>query len=344
MALINFGRPERSIIAALPARKQMIHKMKSLGIKLLAAMQRCCDSFPGMCSSERLTLVIPSGMALLLSVVPVYAERPLYVEGLITESGKWRLDASIAYANRDGQGLRTGEPLLIQTGPTSFLPVYADVSEETTNSDTIATTVGLRYGLTTRTELYGRTSGYWSETRSEADSSASRSSSGGLSDAWIGMSHMFKDDDDKPGLIGFAEVAVLEREEGAASHFKAAAVGMTAYKAIDPIVLSMNAAYRFGAERPVRGMRRKPGSIFVASGSVAFAANDRISLSAGAQWTSSQGDSIGGTRTGLRRTSTDLLLGVGYGATYYSVVNLSLKSNVSGREGADLNVAWSYTF
>ena len=44
------------------------------------------------------------------------------------------------------------------------------------------------------------------------------------------------------------------------------------------------------------------------------------------------------------RTSSDLLLGVGYGIAKGGTVNLTFKSNVSGSNGADLRLNWLHTF
>lgn len=82
------------------------------------------------------------------------------MEGLVPEAGTWKLDTSVAYGNREDQGLQIGNPLIIQTGPTSFVSVYTDVGEERKNTDIVVGTVGLRYGLTTRTELYVRASAF----------------------------------------------------------------------------------------------------------------------------------------------------------------------------------------
>ena len=73
---------------------------------------------------------------------------PLTVEDLITDKGKIKLDVSFAYANRDRQGVSTTNPVLIQTGASSFVTIPATVGESTGNSDSYVPTLGLRYGLT----------------------------------------------------------------------------------------------------------------------------------------------------------------------------------------------------
>lgn len=226
-----------------------------------------------------------------------------------------------------------------------YIPVYADVGEERRNTDVMVGTVGLGYGLTTRSEVYVRTSAFWSNTRTETNNSTSSSSSDGLSDVWIGTSYHFKNDDDSsPGLVGFSEIALLEKSHSVTSQFKSGMIGLTAYKAIDPVVFSANTAYRMGATRGQGDSRRRPGSVLLIGGSVAFAANERVSLSSGVQWRNQQPDEINGQKKGFRNTRTSLSLGVGYGIDATNIVNVSLRTDISGRDGADLNLAWAYTF
>jgi hypothetical protein len=78
--------------------------------------------------------------------------------------------------------------------------------------------------------------------------------------------------------------------------------------------------------------------------SIAFAVNDRVTLTTGMQWTNRQADKWDNQAQGFRRTSSDLLLGVGYGISKGSTLNLTFKSNVSGSNGADLRLNWLHTF
>ena len=88
----------------------------------------------------------------------VFAELPLTVEDLVTDKGKFKLDLSFAYANVDQTGVSTGEPISVQTGPTSFVQVPTAVGERSSNRDTLVGTLGLRYGITGKTEVLLRTS------------------------------------------------------------------------------------------------------------------------------------------------------------------------------------------
>nr|VFK41567.1 MAG: Putative MetA-pathway of phenol degradation [Candidatus Kentron sp. TC] len=272
-----------------------------------------------------------------------HAELPLTVEDLITDKGKIKLDVSIAYANSDRQGVSTGEPILIQTGPTSFVTVPTLVGERSTNSDLVVSTLGLRYGLTAKAEVFSRASYLWNNNRTSGVSGASSNSDNRLADAWAGVNYQFKEDDDTPALLGFAEVALYEKYQSSSS-FKSYLFGLTTYKAIDPVVFSLTAAYRFNQSRENGDKDYKPGNMLLLNPSIAFAVNDRVTLTTGVQWTNRQANEVDGQAQGLRRTSTDLLLGVGYGISKKSTLHFTIQENASGQDGANLRLNWLHTF
>lgn len=102
---------------------------------------------------------------LLLPTVAL-ADLPLTVEDLITDKGKVKLDVSVSYANSDRQGVSTGEPNTVQTGATSFVTLPTLIGEIQGNSDAVVGTLGLRYGLTTKAEIFARGSYLYNSSRS----------------------------------------------------------------------------------------------------------------------------------------------------------------------------------
>ena len=281
---------------------------------------------------------------LALGAASAHADLPLTVEDLITDKGKVKLDVSLAYANSDRQGVSTGEPITVQTGTTSFVTLPTLIGESRGNSDSLVGTLGLRYGLTGKAEVFARTSYLYSSSRSSDVSGISKNSESRFADAWAGINYQFKKDDDTPALLGFAEIALHEKHEKSSSSFKSALVGLTTYKAIDPVVFSLTTAYRVNLSRKDGEADYKPGNLFLLNPSIAFAVNDRVTLTTGMQWTNRQADKWDGKAQGFRRTSSDLLLGVGYGIAKGNTINLTFKSNVSGSNGADLRLNWLHTF
>jgi hypothetical protein len=274
----------------------------------------------------------------------VRADLPLTVEDLITDKGKFKLDLSVAYANADRQGVFAGEPVVVQTGATSFVTLPTLVGESALNSDAAVATMGLRYGLSSKAEIYARLSGIHSQQRSSSPGGPESSRESGFADAWAGVNFQFKTDDDTPAVLGFAEVALREKHRAGSAHFKSVMLGLTTYKAIDPVVFSLTGAYRFSQSRVDGNQRFKPGNFLLIHPAVAFAVNDRVTLTTGVQWTRRQADRFTGQAKGIARTATDLLLGVGFGFAKGNMLNTTLKINASGRSGAELRTNWMYTF
>ncbi|MDO5056923.1 MAG: hypothetical protein Q4E06_06265 [Lautropia sp.] len=269
---------------------------------------------------------------------------PLTVEDLITDKGRFKLDLSFAYANRDQQDVSTADPVLVQTGSTSFVAVPATVGERNANSDNFVPTVGLRYGATAKAEVYARASMLASSERAQDVNGVSSSSTSRFSDLWAGINYQFKEDDDTPAVLGFAELAVVERRLEDKARFKSALLGVTAYKAVDPIVFSVTSSYRLARSSGDGRASFKPGGLLQIHPSVAFAVNDRVTLSGGMQWLRHSADTLGGQRRGYNRTESDLVLGVGYGLSRGNTLNATFRAKASGQSGAELRVNWLYTF
>lgn len=283
------------------------------------------------------------GVLFLNAVSAAHADIPLKVEEILTDQGRYRLELTGTYSNSDQMGLFVGEPLLIQTGPTSFVVIPTQIGQIQNNTDTLVGSLGLRYGVTSKTEITSRVSYLFTEGRQVSGMGFSSQSDSYLADAWVGISHQFKGDDQTPAILGFGELALYENRGLDSSNLKSTLIGLTAYKAIDPVVFAITAAYRASASRNEGGANIKPGAIWTISPTVVFAANDRVSLSTGFQWTAKQADSINGQALFARRTQTSLVLGVGYGLQKGSSINLSLKANTSGGQGADLRLSWLQT-
>jgi len=281
---------------------------------------------------------------LLVCAPTARADLPLTVEDLITDQGRFKLDVSLTYANTEQHGVATGQPIVVQTGPTSFITIPTLVGERTGNTDTLIGTAGLRYGLTGQAEIYARTSYLHTNQRTSAATDNSHFSDSRFADAWAGVNYQFKPDDDTPALLGFAEVALREKHRTNSASFQSTVLGFTTYKAIDPVVFSLTAAYRFNRSRKDGGMNYRPGNLLILNPSAGFAVNERVTLTTGLQWAGLQADSYDGVKQGQYRTKTDLLLGVSYGFSEQSTMSINLKSNVSGRDGADLRVSWLHQF
>lgn len=274
----------------------------------------------------------------------VRADLPLNIEDIMTDKGKLKLDASVTYINSESSRSELAAPIYIQTGSASFIPVPTEIQENGSNSDMLVGTLGLRYGLTGNTEIYGSGSYLWREDR-QFDGESSKTRDKHLSDVSLGISHTFLKDDKNPALIGFLEGTVYEKSRGKASSGKSWLIGATTYKAIDPVVLALTAAYRINGSKTLSDdVKYKAGNYWMLNPNISFAANDRISLTGGIQWLGKQPDRLDGKKESVRNTSTYAHLGVGFGFSKATSLNASARFNISEQSSSELKLGVQHTF
>lgn len=284
-------------------------------------------------------------LSALPSILPLsaYADQPLTIEDMMTDKGKWKLETSITYLNSENSRAELAAPVYIQTGATSFIPIPTEIQENGSNTDMLVGTLGLRYGLTGNTDIYGSGSYLWHEERKLDGNGKTRNKQ--MSDISAGISHTFLKDGKNPALIAFLESTVYEKSRNKASSGKSWLIGATTYKAIDPIVLSLTAAYRINGSKTLSdGIRYKSGNYLLLNPNISFAANDRISLTGGIQWLGRQPDRTDGKRESSGNTSTYAHFGAGFGFTKTTALNASARFNVSGQSSSELKFGVQHTF
>ncbi|HEZ2215612.1 TPA: meta-pathway of phenol degradation family protein [Neisseria meningitidis] len=272
-----------------------------------------------------------------------YADLPLTIEDIMTDKGKWKLETSLTYLNSENSRAELAAPVYIQTGATSFIPIPTEIQENGSNTDMLAGTLGLRYGLTGNTDIYGSGSYLWHEERKLDGNGKTRNKR--MSDISAGISHTFLKDDKNPALIGFLESTVYEKSRNKASSGKSWLIGATTYKAIDPVVLSLTAAYRINGSKTLSSNTKyKAGNYWMLNPNISFATNDRISLTGGIQWLGKQPDRLDGKKESARNTSTYAHFGAGFGFTKTTALNASARFNVSGQSSSELKFGVQHTF
>ncbi|HFA7793179.1 TPA: meta-pathway of phenol degradation family protein [Neisseria gonorrhoeae] len=280
-----------------------------------------------------------------VSFVPLFVrtDLPLNIEDIMTDKGKWKLETSLTYLNSENSRAALASPVYIQTGSASFIPVPTEIQENGSNTDMLADTLGLRYGLTGNTDIYGSGSYLWHEERKLDGNGKTRNKR--MSDISAGISHTFLKDGKNPALIAFLESTVYEKSRNKASSGKSWLIGATTYKAIDPIVLSLTAAYRINGSKTLSDdVKYKAGNYWMLNPNISFAANDRISLTGGIQWLGKQPDRIDGKKESARNTSTYAHFGAGFGFTKTAALNASARFNVSGQSSSELKLGVQHTF
>lgn len=270
------------------------------------------------------------------------ADLPLTVENLLSDKGKVLLELSASYANSEHSGVDASTPIAIQTGTASFVNVPTQVGERISNTDALVTTAGVRYGLSSNTEIYTRASVIGIDSRAaNSDGSTQNHTNSHFADAWVGMNRRIRDDADKPALFGFAELQAAEQQtDGNNAYGKSLLAGFTTYQTYDPVVLSLTGATQLNAVRKDGGKDYQPGNSLSLSPFVGFAVNDKVTLTTGLTWRMRQADKIDGKETGIRRTTTSLDLGLGYALGKHDTLSLSARPQVSGNGDVQVVANW----
>lgn len=274
-----------------------------------------------------------------------YADLPLNLEDILTDKGKIKLESSVTYINSERSSNQFTNPIYIQTTNANLVAVPTTLVNTDSNSDMIVGTMGLRYGLTGKTDIYGSASYLWSSNREFGVSGSLKSNNRQFSDISLGVSHTFVQDGKNPALIGFLETVGYEKSQGKSSAGKSWTVGATTYKAIDPVVLSFTGAYRHNFKKKNgNGDNFQAGNYWLLNPSVSFAANDKISFTGGVQWLNAQADKINNEKNSSRNTSTYAHAGVGYGITRNTSLNTSVRWKVSGQSSSELKFGLTHNF
>ncbi len=214
-----------------------------------------------------------------ISSIPlsVYAELPLRIEKPLTEQGKWKLETGLTYSNINRSQIAMKEPLLVQTGPSQVVPIPTHVHQEQINQNTLIPSIGLRYGLTPRMELYGKTVWTMSRTRHSNEIKSKITQNHRFEGAWLGINYHLIDHPEV-NVLGFME-SVLAEQRKSMVYGKTAALGTTFYRSIDPLVLSLTTAYQHHFKDNQELNKDRISGVLMFNPQVSFAANDQITLS-----------------------------------------------------------------
>lgn len=286
---------------------------------------------------------LPIFCALLLAT-PCRADLPLTVEDLLTEQRRFRLDFGLNYINTDKNSTHARFEW-VQVGAESFILLPTTVSDRRRNGDVLAVTLGARYGVTADTELYSRVTGVAESVRMAGDSGAISRSDQRFGQWVLGVNHRFSDDDDTPALLAFAEFSVAENVAAAGAdivHGRTGQLGLTAYRSIDPVVLSLTAGYRYAGSRDVDGRRVDPGDLLFINPGLGFAINNEVTATGGVRFKFQGEERVAGRSVGMRTSQTGLEFGLGYAASEHLTLNFKILANVSGQDGAQSSLDFVY--
>lgn len=282
----------------------------------------------------------------LLSIT-AYADVPLTVEDLLTAQNRWRVELGLTYANVQLSGVSSDSPITLQVSPTQFITIPSRVVASQEQSDTLVLSPAIRYGLSGKTELYGRIHAVTNKTNRQDINGLEQEHHDYLESAWIGVNHRFVTEGEYPAVLLFFEAAITERvqlPQNTQAHQRGAGsflAGVTTYRVNDPLVLALTSAYRLTTARVLEDQHYDVGDYWLINPSVSFAANNELSLSLGWQWRLQRSDRLNEQSLGFTRTSSDLALGLAWLWDEKTTLNITAKTHASGQNGAELGLVYT---
>lgn len=270
------------------------------------------------------------------------------LEDLLTDKGKLRLDVGVTYNAKSGDDISAAYQT-IETGIGEFVSVPVNVGLGKRETDFTVGTISARYGLTSRTELFARTSLYAANIRMSGgifDFSKNERNSGFLNLA-LGVNQRFVEEGKYPGLIGFVDVTALEKADAAGSTVvfgKSGTVGLTAYKTLDPVVLSLTTGFRPSLSRSVKGDEINPGDTVFVNPSIAFAVNNELTLTGGLSLRFQGADEVNGRSRSVRQTRGELEFGVAYAVDPTTTFRANAQAEVVGQNGLTVGISLAKKF
>ena len=266
------------------------------------------------------------------------------LDELIAEQGTFRLEFGTTLRASRSDSV-SGVFQTLQTGPGEFVTIPVDFGSTDRQAETVLGTIGLRYGLSARSEIYSRATLRYDHSRftnSITGDTESRSNSS-FQSLIVGVNYRFFDEGERPGVIGFADVSLVENTSARSTDLqfgKSGTVGFTAYRVLDPVVLSVTAGYRANLARTINGDRINPGDTLFLNPSVGFAVNNELTLTGGLGLNFTGPEKQNGMAQGSRNTDAELQFGFAYAWDRNTTLRADARAEVLGDRnvGVSLNL------
>lgn len=271
-----------------------------------------------------------------------HADLPLTVESLVSENKKLTFESSLVYGNSKSHYSEVTNTIPIQIGNHNYVNLPVQIGDNEYQSDYLATTIGLKYGIGTNSDIGISLSGsHHSQKNLTIDSKNSNTQ---LSDVNLTGSYQFLNDGKYPALVGFYDIGLLEKRDNKMLNFSNASFGITTYRSLDPIVLSLTAGYKYAIAKEIGGKKTKPADILFINPQVSFAANERVSLVAGATFRHIGTQKLDSQAVAKQRNTTDLSFGVGYGLNNDANLNFTATIKQGFGSSNEFRVSYSKKF
>ena len=280
----------------------------------------------------RVYLRLLSACLLSFASLPALSQLPLNIENRLIQPSTMKLEVGSSYRHAE-----RFEPSAVSVEGRAL--VNADAHYE----EMIDVSTRLRYGLSSSMEFHTglRVARFANRGRAFPDS--------GFESQVLeaGLNYLAVRDGAMPTLLLQLGTDLVTNQRSRGSGLVLAGssrVSATAYRSIDPVVLSVAAGYEYRRAIEVASIHVDPGDLIWLAPQVNFAVNERVTLVGGFGVYFQSAERLERREVGGRRTMTSLRMGSGVEMSPRSTVFLMADFAAVGQRSARVAVDWVYEF
>ncbi len=254
------------------------------------------------------------------------------------------LQFSFSHASVDANYLSYYTQLL-RLGNDDVIEVPHSQEYSRNNTDYLTADINWRYGLTQDTEIGVRMGATQIDERANFGSSIRRETSLSLNSLTASVSHTLSPEKDKPGVYGRLAVDLLQNRVAEGEKFEklpgSGSLSLTAYRTLDPVVISLTVGSRFTPEYRLLSSDRRydSGDVFYVVPSIVFAVNSWVSLSVDADLTVRQGDRLDGQLIRPRQSAMRFGGGFGFTSSQFTSIHIGGDFAATGPSEASMSIS-----
>lgn len=240
------------------------------------------------------------------------SQGPISIEQLLMKESRWQLTSSAGFRSATG------------------------ASGSIRGRESIGS-VALRYGVTPRLEVNAGFYGAESARRSPVGANENR--------VWgssIGVNYLLRSEGKFPALLLEGRADISARRDGTDQFLPSGQLALTAYKSVDPVVLSVTAVLQRAREQTTGSGQIQPGSAWRVEPAVNLAVNPQLTLVGGLLFARRHSVRVNGRAVTFAQDELGLRLGVGYAPVRRH--SFFITGDLATNQAGNINLQWFFEF
>jgi len=276
-----------------------------------------------------------------IATITVLYSKALEIDDILTQKERLKLDIVLSYINlkRDSS---LSVPIEYQTQNGDIVTIPTFVGEQQINQDYINYGFNIKYGLSSRFELFSILNLYTSKIYYSQASNFDSKSSKDFNSWVLGFNYQIKQETNTPALLIGVMANILERVKFSGDNgfnksknvsFKSYKLSTTTYYTTDPLVYLLNISYYINQNREFSNIKIDKSNQIIISPQLYFAINPYSSINFGVKY----------SHFGKSRLNSKIISNSGSDITYLFgssyEINSKLVLNLTAQHSKQLNIS-----